>query len=318
MSTTSNSLNLYHCSLDYFDGPPIAGGLSLNDRQQQQLSAIEVLEARVCAVEVKLGLAPTEFGATGLVANDDVSYLLCEGVNFAYTGFMGSGDGTSPIIPTNTNTKTQQGTQEPPEQKQQKQKQKQKQKGGKGTVAKGTKPKPAAPAAEPWKPPAELYPLIDIGLNLSDDMYDGKYNGKQKHEADRALVLERAAQSGVEKMMLTGGCLEDSKAVLALARTDSTGALFSTVGVHPTRCDEMDAGGDADTYLAELLALCKDGQSDGRVVAIGECGLDYERLHFCSKEVQLRNFEKQLLLAEQTGLPLFLHCRAAATDLVEM
>ena len=54
------------------------------------------------------------------------------------------------------------------------------------------------------------------------------------------------------------------------------------------------------------------------MVAIGEFGLDYDRTKFCDKEVQQIYFEKQLDLCEATGLPLFLHCRTAAQDLVEI
>lgn len=54
--------------------------------------------------------------------------------------------------------------------------------------------------------------------------------------------------------------------------------LFCTVGVHPTRCGLFLSHPEGpDAYLAALLEVIKDGQSDGKVVAVGECGLDYDR-----------------------------------------
>jgi TatD DNase family protein len=54
------------------------------------------------------------------------------------------------------------------------------------------------------------------------------------------------------------------------------------------------------------------------VVAIGECGLDYDRVQFCPPDIQRQYFEKQFAIAEATRLPLFLHMRAAADDFIDI
>ncbi|MEW5315449.1 MAG: hypothetical protein WDW38_006876 [Sanguina aurantia] len=121
--------------------------------------------------------------------------------------------------------------------------------------------------------------FVDVAANLLDDMYEGHYNGKSSHPPDLDAVLERAWNAGLKKIIITAGSLADSKHALALSHRDER--LFCTAG---------------------------------KVVAIGECGLDYDRLHFSSQTQQQACFREHFKLAQSFGLPMFLHSRAAADD----
>ncbi|GAB2295919.1 hypothetical protein Dimus_030067 [Dionaea muscipula] len=147
---------------------------------------------------------------------------------------------------------------------------------------------------------------------MIDGMFKGIYNGKQYHAPDIQAVLTRAWRAGVDRIIVTGGSLEESREALAIAETD--GRLFCTVGVHPTRCKEFEDSGDPERHFQALVSLAKEGVEKGKVVAIGECGLDYDRLHFCPADLQKKYFEKQFELANALKLPMFLHMRAAAED----
>lgn len=208
---------------------------------------------------------------------------------------------------------------------------------------------------------------IDIGANMLDDMFQGNYRGKQVHPPDFDAVLGRACAAGVERVIVTAGSLEESVAALNLVRSRRSGPvqLYTTVGVHPTRCleflpvgarTEMERGmtavaeaqsadggasgaqgigganeaeaallaleGDVlrrsdvaeacDAHLGKLRDVLRAGVAEGLVVAVGECGLDYDRLHFCPAGVQRLGFEAQLQLSQEFGLPTFLHNRNTA------
>jgi TatD DNase family protein len=147
---------------------------------------------------------------------------------------------------------------------------------------------------------------IDIGINLTDPMFIGKYRGKQVHPSDLDAILERAKSHGVEQMLITGVNWKGSVDAQKLAEQYS---LYSTAGFHPTHATEWNSG--SLSKLRELL-------QKPRIKAIGECGLDYDRLHFAPKEAQLPVFEEHFLLAQEFQLPMFLHCRNSADDFISI
>lgn len=170
--------------------------------------------------------------------------------------------------------------------------------------------------------------LIDIACNLTDGMFRGVYAGKQRHEDDLLGVLMRAKRNGVQKIIITGTTVADSRRAIDMAKdpliagdSDSLPELFATVGCHPTRCLEFEEEArEPDEYMDQLIQLV---ESSGKVcVAAGEFGLDYDRLMFCPADVQRKYFGLQLknLTRRPDGskLPLFLHCRNAAQDLIDI
>lgn len=86
------------------------------------------------------------------------------------------------------------------------------------------------------------------------------------------------------------------------------------MGCHPTRCNEFET--DPEKYYGQLCTSIEENRS--KIVAIGECGLDYDRLHFCKADVQRQYFERQLGLVTKYKLPLFLHCRNSFNDFYDI
>ncbi|KAF6766567.1 hypothetical protein DFP72DRAFT_997632 [Ephemerocybe angulata] len=159
--------------------------------------------------------------------------------------------------------------------------------------------------------------FIDVGVNLTDPVFRGLYHGKQKHADDMVAVLERAKAAGVRSMILTGTSLKESREAVHLGAKHN---FYTTVGCHPTKSKGFDSYGKGpNAYLSELDNLISQHlEGPGRVVAVGECGLDYDRLHHSPAETQQRCFRMQLSLAKKHNLPLFLHSRSAHVDFVRI
>lgn len=160
------------------------------------------------------------------------------------------------------------------------------------------------------------YRICDIALNLCDDMFRGVYNGKQYHSDDVIHVLDRAKSLGVCRAIITGTTLEDSLEAMSLISSfpSEEYSLFSTAGIHPTRSDIFGIEADVPSIVSSLTSTISRGIASRNIVAIGECGLDYDRLHFCNREHQLISFIAQLELGLQFDLPFFFHNRNTAGE----
>lgn len=132
---------------------------------------------------------------------------------------------------------------------------------------------------------------FDIGVNLSSDQF----------AKDRADVINRARIAGVENMLLIGSNIEDSQQAITLANEFS---LVASAGIHPHDAKSADTD-----FCQAILALA----SHREVVAIGECGLDYNR-DFSPRDKQREVFAAQVSLANKLNKPLYMHQRDAHQD----
>ncbi len=139
--------------------------------------------------------------------------------------------------------------------------------------------------------------LIDIGINLTHRSF----------AADVPAVLSRAHAAGVTHMVVTGTSAQASEQAAELTQ-QHPGVLSCTAGVHPHHASQWDE--DTAGRVEALAARAS-------VVAIGECGLDFDR-DFSPRPAQERCFAAQLELAARVGLPVFLHERGAHERFVEI
>ena len=159
--------------------------------------------------------------------------------------------------------------------------------------------------------------LIDVHTHINFNAFreDG-------HE-----VVRRTLEAGVW-MVLVGSQIDTSRRAVEYARHYERG-VYAAVGLHPIHLVEMEVDRDemnaADgvpgftTRKEEFdYQAYRDLALDPKVVAIGECGLDYYRLRDTEeiKKKQAETFRKQVALAREVKRPLMIHCRNAYEDLL--
>lgn len=138
----------------------------------------------------------------------------------------------------------------------------------------------------------------DIGVNLMSRQF----------QKDRNEIVEKALVDGTG-LIITGTDLDSSKAAIEFIRKNGYKHVFCTVGCHPHNAIEYDG-----LYASQMLQLIRKNRDI--VVAVGECGLDFERM-YSPEEFQIKTFRSMLHMASSTKLPVFLHERGAEEPFVK-
>ena len=126
-------------------------------------------------------------------------------------------------------------------------------------------------------------------------------------DKDREEVVERAKKAGVSKI-INVGC-DPNSCNEAVGMSSLYDDVYATLGYHP-----YDSKFVSEELMAKWEELIKNNK---KIVAIGECGLDYFKAKE-DKEIQKKAFRLQLGLAKKTGLPVIVHNRNADEESLEI
>lgn len=145
--------------------------------------------------------------------------------------------------------------------------------------------------------------MIDTHCHLSMVLdEDGKIDYNQIDE-----ILKQMEINGVTHAITIGSNMEDSKLSVEIANKYEN--IYCAVGVHPEEVESFD--------IVELEDLVRENLNSGKLVAIGEIGLDYY-WRKDNKEAQIEIFKKQIELAKKYNLSIVVHCRDAYGDVLEI
>lgn len=148
------------------------------------------------------------------------------------------------------------------------------------------------------------------------------------YDEDRDAVIERALDAGVW-MVNIGTQRDTSAAAIELAKKYNDG-VYATVGLHPSHTAESyhDSQELGESKTAKNFTshgeefdyeFYKTLAANPKVVAIGECGLDYYRIKNHESRIKQKEvFEKHITLSHEVGKPLMIHCRNAFDDLIQI
>ena len=126
----------------------------------------------------------------------------------------------------------------------------------------------------------------------------------KRFDEDRDSILSNLESYGIEHVINIGADMRGCRASIELA--EKYDRVYASLGVHP---DEIEGLTDADYEWMEQNA------SNPKVIAIGECGLDYFRGRPDEEKAnQAYHFKRHIEIADRVGLPLVIHSRDAAED----
>ena len=117
-----------------------------------------------------------------------------------------------------------------------------------------------------------------------------------------AQVVETAKAAGVDRLICVG--VDPATSARSAELADSLEGVFATAGMHPHDASDFDQA--ASARIEELL-------HDARVIGVGECGLDYFRMHSPAED-QIRVLQTHIALSNETGKPMVVHVRDAWPD----
>ena len=140
-------------------------------------------------------------------------------------------------------------------------------------------------------------------MRLIDSHCHLNYEGLAERQAE---VLENARQRGVTGFLNISTRQREWNDIVALAEQEPD--VWASVGVHPHEADNH-----PDLGAAALV----EAADHPRVIAIGECGLDYY-YDKSDRDAQRERFQAHIAASRQTGLPLVIHTRDAEADTAEM
>lgn len=170
-------------------------------------------------------------------------------------------------------------------------------------------PKPTSSNSKNSAVESNSHYYIDGGINLSHKNLSTKI---QK-------VIQDAVAYNCRRYIIISRSVADSRKVISLVKevnriSNNRYKLLCTVGVQPHDA-ERTLQNEKDTWVEELDNLISENRDI--VVAVGKCGLDYDRM-FASKETQIEVFKQQLLLSKKYDLPLYLHERSSQNEFLDI